>query len=64
MRLQERYKRDLKKAIEELTAEYNKAVENDCIFKPMAFTLYHLWQKWDSKEHSRVSNTKAERSKE
>lgn len=57
MRLQERHKRDLKKVIEELTAEYNKAIENDYIFKPMAYTLYHLWKKWDAKEHSRISNT-------
>jgi len=60
MRLQERYKRNLKKAIEELTAEYNKSVENDYVLKPMAYTLYHLWKKWDAKEHSRVSNTSAE----
>jgi len=26
-------------------------------FKPMAYTLYHLWEKWDAKEHSRISNT-------
>lgn len=57
MRLQERHKRDLKKAIEELTAVYNKAVEDVYIFKPMAYTLYHLWEKWDAEEHSRISNT-------
>lgn len=57
MRLQERHKRDLKKAIEELTAEYNKAIEDGYVFKPMAFTLYHLWQKWDDIEYSRISNT-------
>lgn len=57
MRLKERYKRDLKKAIEELTAEYTKTIENDFVFKPMSFTLYHLWQEWDAKEHSRISNT-------
>ena len=57
MRLKERHKRDLKKAIEELTEEYNKAIENDYVFKPMAYTLYRLWQKWDEKEHSRISNT-------
>ena len=54
MRMKERYKKDLKKAIEELTAEYNKAIENDYVFKPMAYTLYHLWQKWDDKEHKRI----------
>ena len=64
MRLQERYKRNLKKAIEELTAEYNKSVENDYVLKPMAYTLYHLWKKWDAKEHSRVSNTSAESEEE
>jgi len=57
MRLKEHHKRDLKKAIEELTAEYEKTVENDYVFKPMAYTLYHLRQKWDAKEHSRISNT-------
>ena len=57
MRLQERHKRDLKKAIEELTAEYNQAIEDGYVFKPMAFTLYHLWQKWDDIEYSRISNT-------
>lgn len=57
MRLQERHKRDLKKAIEELTAEYNKAIENDNVFKPMAYTLYRLWQEWDVKEYSRISST-------
>lgn len=57
MRLKERYKRNLKKVIEELTAEYNKSVENDYVLKPMAYTLYHLWKKWDAKEHSRISNT-------
>lgn len=51
------YERDLKKAIEELTAEYTKTIENDFIFKPMSFTLYHLWTEWDVKEHSRISNT-------
>lgn len=58
MRLQERYKRNLKKVIEELTAEYNKSVENDYVLKPMAYTLYHLWKKWDAKEHSRVHQQK------
>lgn len=48
------YKRDLKKAIEELTEEYNKTLEKDFVYKPMSFTLYHLWQKWDSKEHIRT----------
>lgn len=57
MRLQERHKRDLKKAIEELTAEYSKTIENDYVFKPMAYTLYHLWQKWDAKEYARITNT-------
>ena len=57
MRLQERQKRDLKKAIDELTAEYTKALEKDFVFKPMAFTLYHLWQKWDAKEHARLERS-------
>ncbi|MBQ1294363.1 MAG: hypothetical protein IIY21_10015 [Clostridiales bacterium] len=47
----------MEKAIEELTTEYNKAIENDYVFKPMAYTLYHLWEKWDAKEHSRICNT-------
>lgn len=51
------YERDLKKAIEELTTEYTKTIENDFVFKPMSFTLYYLWQEWDVKEHSRISNT-------
>ena len=34
-----------------------QTIENDFVFKPMAYTLYHLWQKWDAKEHSRTSNT-------
>ncbi len=51
------YERDLKKAIDELTEKYTNAIENDYVFKPMAFTLYHLWQEWDAKEHSRISNT-------
>ena len=57
MRLKERHKRDLKKAIEELTTMYETNIENDYVFFPMAYTLYHLWQKWDAKEHSRISNT-------
>ena len=51
------YERDLKKAIEELTVKYTKTIENDFVFKPMSFTLYQLWQEWDIKEHSRISNT-------
>ena len=35
MRLKERHKRDLKKAIEELTAMYETNIENDYVFKPM-----------------------------
>ena len=42
--------KELQKVIMELTAEYAKALNNEHIFKPMAFTLYHLWQKWDDKE--------------
>lgn len=57
MRLQERHKRDLEKAIEELTAEYTKVIENDNVLKPMSYTLYRLWERWDVKEHSRISNT-------
>ena len=57
MRMKERHKRDLKKAIDELTAEYNAAIESDFVYKPMAYTLYHLWKVWDAKEDSRVSNT-------
>lgn len=57
MRLKESHKRDLIKVIEELIVEYNKVVENDYVINPMAYTLYHLWEKWDAKEHSRISNT-------
>lgn len=59
MRLKERHKRDLKKAIEELTAMYETNIENDFVYKPMACTLYHLWKVWDAKEESRISNTES-----
>ena len=48
----------LQKAILELTAEYEKALDGDFIFKPMSFALYHLWQKWDAKEHKRLLDGK------
>ena len=49
--------KELQKVIFELTKEYAKALEDKYIFKPMAFALYHVWKKWDAKEHARLERS-------
>ena len=46
--------KELQKVIFELTKEYTKALEDEYVFKPMAFALYHVWKKWDEKEHFKL----------
>lgn len=52
--------KDLLKAILELTKEYQSALKSKYIFKPMAYSLYKVWQHWDKKEHNRLLKGESE----
>jgi hypothetical protein len=39
--------------ISEFSKIYDKAVASPYIRKPIAYTLYKLWRKWDAKEKPR-----------
>ena len=43
----------LEKVYVELTEEYEKAINNNYVFKPMEYALYQVWKKYDVKEKNR-----------
>ena len=45
--------RPLKMAIAELNNQYNRAIQNPYIVKPIAYALYHTWRIVDSKPNKR-----------
>lgn len=50
----EKQSQDLQRVIKEISTEYEKALTTPYVFKPMAYTLYKVWSRWDSKEHKRI----------
>ena len=48
--------KNLANVIVELTKEYQQALKNPYVFKPMAYSLYRVWEHWDKKEHKRLEN--------
>lgn len=46
--------KDLQQVFFDLSDEYNKALENKYVFKPISYALYRVWEKWDKKEHNRL----------
>ena len=45
-----RAEQKLNKAVKILTDEYNKALSDKYVQKPMAYALYQVWKHFDEKE--------------
>ena len=43
------YPSELDRAIADLRTEYRKAQNTECVQTPLAYALYQVWKKYDSK---------------
>lgn len=50
-----KYKK-LGKAIGDLIANYEDAIHNSGVNKPISYALYQTWKQWNEKEESRKKN--------
>lgn len=51
-----KYKK-LGKAIGDLISNYEDAIHNSQVYKPISFALYQTWQQWNEKEEPRKKKT-------